>query len=653
MASLRRRTRTILLLAWACVCIAQRPAAAAVDSVRTSADTVHAIPDSLVRHHPLPIFPVDGADTLVDQHLLLEHASNETVDALHWAAPFLALDPFAPGTEAQLILDGLDTRNIAVRFAGRPLNDPLTGRASLFAISPDLFERLEGTRAPHAAVDGSSADASLDVVPRTFNTNRPYVLVRYEQRPAEYIASGIEFSQNIARPLNFAFGVTRESQTGAYTNSSLEFWNVRGSLRWFPDPSLTLFLHESFTHNMAGEYGGLYPEDVLVNASQARVYLDNGYTDMARHDVTAGGRWQPQGDSTLATDVTAYVSTIDRSFTADTSIVTGLPPAFPFAAEDFHEYTTWFGMEGRQTVELPMLTLHAGISAMRAHGAVGDALQPVAETRGGAYADATFAPVAGFSVRPFARFDRIGDRTRPAIGAEASATIGSLSLRVGLARTERVPTPQERAWNGPVLFGAATANERQTNEYAGVRWRGDGLAFSLDINARTIDNAITVVPVDSTFVIRNAGTRTAYGAAAGLHVVSGWFESEANGQVTVERDSGVQLRRYPVFVGTLGLYYHTHRFFGFPLEVKGGVETWAASGFVGERYLPSSGTFVPAIGYETGPNGALDWIVMVHLGSAYIRVGVTNAFARRPYLIPYYPELWQAFHLGVTWALYD
>jgi hypothetical protein len=654
MAFPRRRFLACVLIALCSLCafVAHSRAAVTADSLRIERDSSRATSDSLFPRHPLPIFPSRGNDTLIDQRLLLEHSVNETIEALHWSAPFLALDPFAPGIEPQLLIDGLDTRHIAVRVLGRPLNDPITGRASLLSISPDLFEQVEGTRAPHAAVDGIEGAATLDGIPRSYNTNRPYVRVRYDQRPAEYIASDVEFSQNISRPLNVMFGITRESQVGAYVNSGLQFWNVRGSMRWFPDATINGYLLESFTHNIVGENGGLYPDDVLVNTTQARVYLGDGHTDMARHDLTAGARWQPHGDSSIATDLTVYVSTIDRSFTATAATVSGVPLS-PFAEEDFHEYASWYGMEARQSVSLSALDLRAGVSTMHLAGAVGTALQPISELRLGGYVDASLHPIAGMELRPFVRFDRVGDRSRPAFGIEGGMTVGAITLRAGLSRTERVPTPQERAWNGPVLFGAATDNEKHATLYAGARWHSSGFDMAVDVNARTISNAIAAVQQDSMFVMRNDGDRTVYGAAGSMHWTRGWFEARGVGNITIEQDSGVQLRRYPVFTGTLGLYYHARQFLGVPLELKAGVETWAASGFVGERYLPSSGATVPAITYETGPNGALDWIVMVHLGSAYIRLGVSNFLGRRPYLVPFYPELWQAFHLGVTWVMYD
>ena len=70
-------------------------------------------------------------------------------------------------------------------------------------------------------------------------------------------------------------------------------------------------------------------------------------------------------------------------------------------------------------------------------------------------------------------------------------------------------------------------------ELSGWDARGDDLSFTLDVNARTIDNAIAAVPVDSTFVYRNTGTRTAYTS----------MRTSANVPVKAECGSRVQVPR--------------------------------------------------------------------------------------------------------------
>jgi hypothetical protein len=63
--------------------------------------------------------------------------------------------------------------------------------------------------------------------------------------------------------------------------------------------------------------------------------------------------------------------------------------------------------------------------------------------------------------------------------------------------------------------------------------------------------------------------------------------------------------------------------------------------------------FVPGTAVTTLLDGSLDWILMLHIGDAYIRAGMQNLFDRRMVYVPYYPIPGRLFHLGVTWALFD
>jgi hypothetical protein len=102
-----------------------------------------------------------------------------------------------------------------------------------------------------------------------------------------------------------------------------------------------------------------------------------------------------------------------------------------------------------------------------------------------------------------------------------------------------------------------------------------------------------------------------------------------------------------------GLYWHDPQFFGYPLDMKAGIEGRVSSSFTGQIYLPDAQYFVGSVGYQAGVNSSADANVTFHLGTAYLRIGMTNILDTRFYYTPFYPINDRSFYLGFTWAFFD
>lgn len=646
-------------------CGALRAATLPADSLAHGIARDSLIHDSTAAHRrfvPLHALGSWDAPLLVTPRVLVENVINQTFDAVALDAHVYPRTLGTPGQDDELLIDGMDTRNIAVALAGRPMNDPATSRFTFMHIAPEFAQDVEIVRGPRAAVMGFSATtAAINFVPRLLNSNQPFVSVRYDQTSFEHLSSDLVFSQNIARGVNVNVGIDRQSQIGEFRNNGLQYWNVRGAVRWFADTTMNVLLSENFTHNHAGVNGGLWQSDLNVSNVLARANLSQATAEDFRHDVTLTGIYRSAGDTAMQTHASLFFSTLRREYGAQPDLF-GYPMTFPFTEASQANTSQWFGVDARQDIAIDQLHLRIGATAMNARTDSSVNLPATSELHAGAYAIAEQRIGGMFTLAAFGRADEISRTFRPTAGADVSAAIiDGLTLVAGAVRTERVPSLQELSWTGPAFRGlllypivpaVTPRNEIHTVVSGGAHFTSTPLDLAVDVSARQIDNIIEPLSKDSLLYLVQTERRRVLAVTSALALRVGAFSLSGTAQMTTEQERGGQLRRIPVLYARGGIYYHTQRFFGVPLEVRAGLEGMAISGYDGETYLPGEQLFVPGPTGFTGMDGTVGWILMVHLGDAYIRMAMPNMLDRRVYFTPFYPIGGRQFHLGVTWALF-
>lgn len=606
-------------------------------------------------------------DTLATQRTRFDNTVNETFDLVERDPHAYPLRFGAPGQNNELLLDGLDTRNIAVMFAGRPLNNPITGRYSFLQIAPEFSETIEVLRGPRAAIFGFNAtDAAINFVPQITNINRPYLRVRYYQSAFEHIASDLAFSENIAPAVNFNFAIDRESQIGEFANQGLQYWNLRGSVRWFADSSFNLLLKENFTHNHEGLNGGLVLKDLYASNVTAGVQLPVADGDEVRHDLTLTALYRDPDDTMLVTHASAYISTLRQEYQAHPDL-SGKNPAFPFSLANEANVARWYGVDVRQEAGGEKNKLMGGVSVQFPVADASANLPAYSEMNAGLFGqwEHKFGKSLWFGL--FGRGDLIASTFRPTLGAEANYSIGlGWSMVVNYVHTTRPPTHQEQQWVIPFFRGLGYAlpvgdnptvqNEIHSVWSGGLHWRSEPAQLDIDVSSRTITNPVIAVLQDTIYVLAQRDARSISTLSTHFKLHFGNFILDGSGLVTVDQTAGVQQRNVPVFYGHGGFYYHTPHLFGVPLELQTGFEGAAMSAYNGQLYLPSAQLFVPmpaAQAVQSVADATVDWVLTAHIGAAFIRMGIRNILDRRMYYTPYYPTEGIAFYLGVTWVLFD
>ncbi len=631
-------------------------------SPRTHADSLLMQSDSVKKAvaAPLQIFhpirelgSIDSGD-IITQRDRIYSLTNESYDALRQQPGFYPLDFASAGQNSDLLINGLDMRNTAVMLDGRPMNDPLTGRFSFQHISPDFPEQTEIITGARAAIYGfNSTAAVINYVPEIFNTNRPYVRIRYDQGPDDYIASGIEFSQNPTRALNFSLGIDREGQLGEYENTGLQYWNINAELRWFADSNFNVLATENFTHNHAGLNGGVYGKDVNVNPLLANVNLPSADYEDVRHDITVTAVYK---DSTLhTTNASVYYSSLSKQYISQENPVEP-PIVLPFTTDSETNSMRWLGADIRHTSHFAGLTLSGGACVQNQIIDADSSMPHETQALLGVYglAQQSIGDIVDAAV--FGRADKIGAFFRPTLGADASIHIGGkFTLQGGLLRTERAPTLQELYWQGSELTGnSSLVNEQHTAIFAGIHFTDSAFHFSLDASSRNITHVIEaqILP-DSAFSIVQPNSMQIYSLAAALGISIGKVSFAGSGTVTIMDEQGAQIRNAPVLYGVGGIYYHDLRFFNVPLDLKAGIEGRFTSSFIGLTYLPDAQFFAGAASLQSGINGSMDAMLVLHIGDAYLHISYLNMLNRSFYYTPFYPILESNLNLGFTWVMFN
>jgi len=590
----------------------------------------------------------------------------------------------SPGQHNELTIGGVDERGIAFLVDGRSQADPITGTYDMILFPTDYIERIEFITGPRAMLYGmNSTGGAINIVTKSFYTNKPYSRLRYSQGVDDYTQTDAIFSQNIFSRFNFTFGLERHAigydqinqyYAARYTNSDYDAWSFRTKLRYDISNSFNIVFSHLYEQAITGMFGGVdYSQIPLAgyfgDPSTAFVTNNEAYEKIYDHHLDLTAAAHLTGDTMQVTTLTVYYSNQLREYRDEVRQYISNGSDLPFNGVPSH-FDNRSSMAG-------LLLRNEFASAAQIFSIAGQAEEIQVESSpevGGhkenklsasAKEEILFLSPLTFAV--FGRTDYYRSRSLPGAGADAQLTVtSSLSLFGGMSESQRTPTLQELYWSSdsthlptPRLW---LKDERHMLAQVGMRFSiFDFLSGTISLSHREIKNPILVdtvggaSPTDYTLQFIQPALNIYNGVDVSLKAA--YYHFYAEGKATYLKQPNYYhvsdtLTLLPELYLDGSLYYK-NRLFNGNLELKVGFRGRYTSKQTGMAPLNESGLYVPYELLSFGPSGTADFFLIAKLGDAYLHLIWENLSGNQYMLTPFYPMYARNVRFGVSWEFWN
>ena len=566
----------------------------------------------------------------------------------------------SPGQFHGLTVSGLDSRSVAVLSDGVLLNEPFTGTYDLNLFPTEHVDRIEIVPQTEAFLYGmNGTGGAINLVSKSRKALRPYSRLRYSESLYEYGFIDGMFSQDVIRGLNMTAGAQHVTADGRFPNSSHDAWNARVKLRYNVSSTFNLFASEKYDQAQTGLNGGVdtsTPPDLRFERLQAVVRNTDAYEKITRHDVQVGAAARLFADSTALSVLTLYHSTHFREYRDEEN-----RPNSNSLFIHRDDRSQWFGAALTQHLPFDRCDLDLGAEIQRrgliASGSVGRRLETAADIRG----KSVFRPFEHTRLSLYGRFDGYLSLLRFSYGAGMTFSPAPwVELTGGYSRSYRFPTFQELYWRDSVVSADRSAflPERHHLLEAGFRLvepqRG---SFSLRLFRRVIRDAVAILPVRLTypfpalrFILQQE--QILQGIESAFDLRFGPFVAEGSTQFLEFTADGSRNSTLPKWSSAGGLYFWDG-LFNNHLGLKAGFRLRWFSSFDGTEFNPEALMFVPDASSPAGSSGAVDFILIGHLGNAHVHFIWENLSDRQYVVTSFYPMPDRAVRFGISWEFFD
>jgi outer membrane cobalamin receptor len=617
------------------------------------------LPDSLV-HYFLPSLPgslnprMDSPDAITDTSMewISARTLNEVIAA---RAGIYGSDPSNAGQYYPLTIRGAGLRTNSVLVDGRSMADPASGMYNLSLFPVEMAERVEVVTGPRSFLYGTgSAGGTINIVTHTPSHRIPFTKIRYEEAAYDHTCSDGSFSQNLTRRTNLSAGYQYLGTGLRFYNSAHEQWNIRGALRYFLLPQVSMILSEHYGQTHSGLNGGInYLTTGFTYSFEpawAEVYSTTAYEKLTRHDVDLRVIGMLLPDSTDLSTLNVYYSSNLREYRDQTT--------YGVTTFQQDQRSSWMGVRAQQSATLGWHHLSAALNCEMRQVEGSPTLGRLRSTSFSAWAIDEMELSDGLRVAAYGRAESYRGSQYAGIGGDIRMRLGaSLTLRGGLSVADRAPSNAELYWaDSTITRYDAIGTEQHALLEAGLEWVNQDLgSVRLSLAHRTITNPILVAPYDGRaplpgVYLYNGDKVTSISTELAVQLrFFRYILMEGTGTFMLRRDgSGAWMSDYPRFWGEGGLYL-AGSFFGDKLDLKAGVRSQIRTRHDGYFLSPQAVFAVPNTITPLGMASTMDLLAVARIGSAYVHIMWENVTSTRYFSSAFTPALERAVRFGISW----
>ncbi|HTR98583.1 MAG TPA: putative porin, partial [Bacteroidota bacterium] len=157
-----------------------------------------------------------------------------------------------------------------------------------------------------------------------------------------------------------------------------------------------------------------------------------------------------------------------------------------------------------------------------------------------------------------------------------------------------------------------------------------------------VDTAVPGIAIGNGPVVMSSGV------SLGFDVHFGWLLLEGTAEFLLQRSGGTTLDAFPKITGRGGAFYR-RRVVGGALDLKIGFQGRMTGPYAGVRFNPEIVAAAANPGTPLGTSASGDFLVIAHIGDAYIHFVWENLAAIRYYGTPWYPGADRGIRFGISW----
>lgn len=632
-----------------------------LDSVKTQFDSVQTQKDSVVRIVPIPeigsIEPFSNSSQSISTKEITFREYRSLYDIISREPGVFVRDLASPGQQNQIIIHGIDDKNIALLVDGIPYNDYYTGSYNLWNIPVDAIERVEFISGTSAIFyDGKSAGGVLNIVTKNFNNNRAMTNLRYSQGISGYAQTDVMFAQNVMTGVNLSFGLAhygfgsnKEGQNfrARFYNSNDDAWHFRSKVRYNVSNWMNLSFAYSYDRRWTGLHGGvdLFNTPSVFDGLNAEVKNLESYEKQYNSHYNLTAAYYPFQDSTLLTTLSLYSFDRLREYRDEENrnlIQNGI-----FTRRDFASIGR--GMK---------LNILSQYSRIRFIGYV-DLMRVQSTDVITAGLKSEIFPKSALTISPFISFKDYQSQFIINGGVEGILRVSSsIQLYGGIIQNLIEDQPSTTTSNAALFTYLQKAKETFSIIQVGSRFTLTSF-FSGEISYKRTEQKNLII-FDTVDYSQEGGkllpTRYSFDAiSASAHLE--WNDFHLEGTANYLKQPGIErnnilLILYPELTLNGSVYYHGLLANG-NLDLKIGLRGNFYSKQTGMRPYDEYGVWIPSSDLEYGPSGTMDFFAIGKIGDAYIHLIWENLTGTQYLLAPVYPMYDRNIRFGLSWEFLD
>lgn len=617
-------------------------------------DTTQVISDSVKIYPPLKssgrVLLLDSTNFITISKLDIQRTSYTTlfdiIKSKNLAYP-LSLGFY--GQNNSFSFFGAFPRSLSTRWSNTPNNAQDIGIFNLSQFPPEQIENAQIFIGSDAIILSNNANGALiNFQESIYNTKNPYSKLVYSQASDDFLGADGVYSQNFANNWNFSLGFRILSTPGRFTNSKLQTWNFRASVRYNFDSLTSISISENYSHYSVGENGGVdYLNSTDLYDPIAAIVLLNSVSSSENRNNLIIDFNKVYNNYNSALSSKFYFSHSSNKFNDGNNIF--LEPSDSSNSIDYVDY--YIGNSSVFENKFDKLYLSIGIDAYFSK------IQQSKILNEGSWFNFSLFELLkynltnkiklSFGTRYFQQFSN----SSFSYGGKIELTPDSNQVYfIDFSNSIRIPSLIEKNVDSENhLLGILGFHRKwKTFEIGGqlfARQITNPIIFSQSIDLTDTTQTYFAANFDNSLKQNIFGLNLNFNIEPLKHIVIKGF---AQFSYSIFDDENAEI--YPGIYGGISGYYYIDLGRS---QAQVGLDIELLTSFKGYSYFPGYA------GYYSNPReskfqtNGLNLFARLKLGNAFVRLEFRNALGANYYYVPFYPELGRHFRFIVNWAFMD